>query len=90
MDPKSGITIAMATYTSKLTRKSQIGVPSQVREKLDLKPGDRGVWVLRSDEVVLMSARRYAEATAGLLAGTYGRSRDAVRRYLEAEREGWG
>ncbi len=37
-----------------------------------------------------MSAKRYADATAGLLAGTYGRSRDAVRRYLEAEREGWG
>jgi AbrB family looped-hinge helix DNA binding protein len=78
-----------AGYTSKLTSKSQITVPSRVRERLNLRPGDRGVWVLRGDEVVLVSARRYAQMTAGMLAGTYGRSRGAIRRYLEAERGGW-
>ncbi|OFX28556.1 MAG: hypothetical protein A2Z07_07780 [Armatimonadetes bacterium RBG_16_67_12] len=78
-----------AGYSSKLTRKSQITVPSAVREKLNLKPGDRGVWILRGDEVVLVSARRYARMTAGMLAGTYGRSPGAIRRYLAKEREGW-
>jgi bifunctional DNA-binding transcriptional regulator/antitoxin component of YhaV-PrlF toxin-antitoxin module len=64
-------------------------VPSAVRERLNLKPGDRGVWVLRGREAVLVSARQYAQMTAGILAGTYGRSRRAIRRYLETERAGW-
>jgi AbrB family looped-hinge helix DNA binding protein len=78
-----------ARYSSKLTSKAQITVPLAVRERLDLRPGDRGIWVLRGQEAVLMSPRQFAQATAGLLRGTYGRSRRAVRRYLEREREGW-
>jgi AbrB family looped-hinge helix DNA binding protein len=78
-----------AGYTSRLTSKSQITVPTRVRERLNLRPGDRGVWILRGEEAVLVSARRYALMTAGMLAGTYGRSRSAIRRYLEAERAGW-
>jgi AbrB family looped-hinge helix DNA binding protein len=76
-------------FTSKLTSKSQVVVPSEVRERLGLKPGDRGVWVLRDGEAVLMSAERYARSTAGILAGTYGRSPEEVERYLERERESW-
>lgn len=78
-----------AKYTSRLTSKSQITVPSVVRERLGLRPGDRGIWILRDDEAVLVSARRYATMTEGLLAGTYGRTRDEIRQYLEKEREGW-
>lgn len=76
-------------YASRLTSKSQITVPSVVRERLGLRPGDRGIWILRDDEAVLVSARRYARMTEGLLAGTYGRTRDEIRQYLEKEREGW-
>ncbi len=76
-------------YTSKLTSKSQLVVPAQVREQLGLEPGDRGVWILRDGEAVLMSAERYAESTAGSLAGTYGRSREEVARYLDEERGSW-
>jgi AbrB family looped-hinge helix DNA binding protein len=76
-------------YTSKLTKKSQVVVPAEIREQLGLKPGDRGVWVLRDGEAVLMSAERYAEQTAGSLAGTYGRTREAVERALKRERESW-
>jgi len=77
------------SYTSKLTRKAQITVPVAVREKLDLRPGDRGVWIVRPGEAVLVSARRYAAMTAGLLAGTYGATAEEVRRYLAEERDGW-
>jgi AbrB family looped-hinge helix DNA binding protein len=76
-------------FTSKLTSKAQVVVPAEVRERLGLKPGDRGVWVLREGEAVLMSAERYARSTAGILAGTYGRSRQEVEDYLEGERESW-
>lgn len=75
--------------TSKLTSKAQIVVPAEVREQLGLEPGDRGVWVLRDGEAVLMSAERYARSTAGILAGTYGRSREEVEDYLEGERASW-
>lgn len=78
-----------STYTTRLTRKSQITVPSSVREKLGLAPGDRGIWIVRKDEVVLVSAKQYAEATAGIVAGTYGHSPGQIRRYLQRERAGW-
>ncbi len=76
-------------YTSKLTSKAQIVVPAEIRERLGLKPGDRGVWILREGEAVLMSAARYAEGTAGALEGTYGRTREEVADYLAEERGDW-
>ena len=76
-------------YTSKLTSKAQIVVPAEIRERLGLKPGDRGVWILRDGEAVLMSAARYASETAGSLSGTYGRTKEEVARYLAEERGGW-
>ncbi len=76
-------------HASKLTRKSQIVVPNEVRQRLGLKPGDTGIWILRGEEAVPMSPARYARVTAGILSGTYGRSRDEIRQYLENEREGW-
>lgn len=76
-------------FTSKLTSKAQVVVPAEVREQLGLKPGDRGVWVLRKGVAILMSAERYARSTAGILAGTYGRSPKEVEDYLERERESW-
>lgn len=76
-------------YVSRLTSKSQITVPSAVRERLGLRPGDRGIWILRDDEAVLVSAGRYARMTEGLLKGTYGRTREEIQQYLEKEREGW-
>ena len=84
-----GNTDRQTAYPARLTQKSQVGVPAAVREQLALKPGDRGVWILRDDEAVLVSARRYAEMTAGILAGTYGRSPEEIRGYLDREREGW-
>lgn len=76
-------------YTSKLTTKSQVVVPSEIRARLGLGPGDRGVWVLRGEEAVFMSAERYARTTAGILAGTYGRTPEEIERYVRGERESW-
>ncbi len=76
-------------YPSKLTTKSQVGVPAAVRERLGLRPGGRAIWVLREREAVLMSPEHFAEATAGLLGGVYGRTAREVQRYLEREREDW-
>ena len=73
-------------FSSKLTSKSQIVVPAQIRARLGLQPGDRGIWILRDGEAVLMSAERYAEKTAGTLSGTYGRTRKEIDRYLDEER----
>lgn len=76
-------------HTSKLTRKSQVVVPAEIRTRLGLAPGDRGVWILKDEEAVFMSAERYARITAGMLAGTYGRSPEEIERYLRGERTGW-
>lgn len=76
-------------YSSKLTSKSQVVVPAEVREQLGLGPGDRGVWILRDGVAVFMSAERYAETTAGSLKGVYGKTAEEVERHLEQERGSW-
>lgn len=77
------------TYPAKLTRKAQVVVPAEVRRRVGLRPGQRAVWVVREGEAALMSPERYAQTTAGILAGTYGRTKKQVERYLRKEREGW-
>lgn len=79
---------AMA-YSTKLTSKSQVVVPAEVRKRLGLEPGARAVWVVREGEAVLLTPEQYARASAGALKGTYGRSKEAVDRYIREEREGW-
>ena len=77
------------TYPAKLTRKAQVVVPAEVRRRLGLRPGQTAVWVVREGEAALMTPETYARATAGILAGTYGRTKKEIERYLEGEREGW-
>ena len=73
----------------KLSSKSQIALPADIRRELGVGPGDRIVLTVRGDEVVLMTPEAFAKATSGLLRGTWGADRQEIDRYLERERESW-
>lgn len=57
--------------SSKLSSKSQITLPRQLREKLGLKAGDRVVYVLKGSKVVMRKASpidtAYLDAVASTL-----------------------
>jgi hypothetical protein len=56
---------------------------------MGLKAGD-SLFVLGGDEeVVLLTARRYAERLRGSARGAYGRTREEVAAYLTGERRSW-
>lgn len=73
----------------RLSTKGQIVIPLPVRQQLGLKPGDHLFVVEGEDEIVLMTAKRYAESLRGVARGAYGRTREEVATYLAGERRTW-
>ncbi len=57
----------MVVSTAKLTRKHQITIPAEVRDRLHLKAGDVVYLTIEGDQVRLRSLRgRWTEGTRGL------------------------
>jgi AbrB family looped-hinge helix DNA binding protein len=77
------------TKSVKLSRKGQFVIPKEMREVLGLKEGEEILVTLEGGRVVLTRPHEYAQATRGLLKGTWGRSRKAIRSYLQRERRSW-
>ncbi len=57
----------MSIYDSTLTSKGQTTVPAEVREMLNLKPGDKIRYVIYGDKVFLRAKNKKAADIAGLL-----------------------
>jgi AbrB family looped-hinge helix DNA binding protein len=67
-----------------LSSKNQVVIPRDVRKALGLKAGDKLLFVLRGEHlIVLPKPKSFAQATRGLARGKYGRD------YLKKERESW-
>lgn len=49
----------MTTYTSKLSSKGQVTIPSQVRERLSLEPGDTVIYEIEDGRAVLRRAEPF-------------------------------
>ena len=77
------------TKSVKLSRKGQFVIPKEMREALALKEGEEILVTLEGRRVVLTRPHEYARASRGLLKGTWGKSRKAVKDYLERERRSW-
>ena len=73
----------------RLSKKGQFVIPKGIREALGIKEGDELLVTLEGGRVMLTPPERYAKATRGLLKGTWGKSRQALKRYLERERRSW-
>ena len=78
-----------ASKLVRLGKKGQLVIPKEMREALGVKDGDELLASLEGGRVVLVRPADYARATRGLLKGTWGRNRQAVKRYLERERRSW-
>ena len=67
-----------------LSAKHQIVIPREAREALGLKPGDKVLGVVRSDQLlVLRKPKSYHAAIRGLARGAYPKT------YLRKERQSW-
>jgi AbrB family looped-hinge helix DNA binding protein len=68
----------------KLSSKSQIVIPREIRDTLHLKAGDRLLIVKRGDTVILLrKPKRYSKEIAGMGKGLY------PSEYLKGERDSW-
>jgi AbrB family looped-hinge helix DNA binding protein len=69
---------------AKLSSKNQIVIPREVRQQLNLKPGDKVVLALRGDTAIMIrKPKKYSDALAGIMEGLYPPD------YLERERQSW-
>jgi AbrB family looped-hinge helix DNA binding protein len=67
-----------------LSAKNQIVIPSEARKALDLKPGDKLLFVVRSGRVILLKRpKSYTAAIRGLARRNY------PKNYLQRERQSW-
>ena len=74
--------------TVTLSRKNQIVVPREAREKLGLDPGQKLLVLSKEDRIVLVpQPKNYTKRMAGLHKGIW---KDLnTKKYLEKERDSW-
>ncbi len=75
--------------TVKLGRKGQLVLPKEIRDAMKLEEGDRLLVSLEEGRVILASPEEYAQATKGLLRGTWGKTAEEIAGYLQRERSAW-
>jgi AbrB family looped-hinge helix DNA binding protein len=67
-----------------LSSKNQIVIPREARKALGIKPGDKLLFVVHGDRVVIMQKpKSFAKALYGLGRGIYPKD------YLQKERDSW-
>ena len=77
------------TTSVRLSKKGQLVIPKEMRDALGVREGVKLLVILDGTSVILMRPAEYARRTRGLLKGTWGKSKRAVGRYLEKERQSW-
>jgi AbrB family looped-hinge helix DNA binding protein len=73
----------------KLSKKGQVVIPQEIREKMGIKTGEKLVIFIRGDETVMLTPQKYAEYTCGLMKGTWGSTKKEVEEYINEERGSW-
>ncbi|MDA2927984.1 AbrB/MazE/SpoVT family DNA-binding domain-containing protein [Acidobacteria bacterium AH-259-G07] len=72
-----------------MSKKGQLVIPKEMREALGFQEGDQLLVTLDGERVILERPEQYARATRGMLKGTWGTTKEEVKRYLEKERRTW-
>jgi AbrB family looped-hinge helix DNA binding protein len=68
-----------------LSSKNQVVIPREARKALGIKPGDKLLFVVLGDRVVVMQKpKSFAKALRGVTRGLYPED------YLQKERDSWG
>ncbi len=73
----------------RLSKKGQLVIPKEIRQALGVEEGDELLMTLEEGRVILTRPEQYARATRGILKGTWGKTHQAVARYLNKERQSW-
>jgi AbrB family looped-hinge helix DNA binding protein len=73
----------------KLSKKGQVVIPQEIREKMGIKIGEKLIIFIRGDETVMLTPQKYAEYTCGLMKGTWGSTKKEVEEYINEERGSW-
>ncbi|MCL4377680.1 MAG: AbrB/MazE/SpoVT family DNA-binding domain-containing protein [Actinobacteria bacterium] len=73
----------------KLSKKGQIVLPSEIREKMGIQTGNNVVIFERDGEVVLLTPEKYSQYTRGLIKGVWGSTKEEVESYIKEERDSW-
>jgi AbrB family looped-hinge helix DNA binding protein len=73
----------------KLSKKGQIVIPSEIRDKMGIRTGNNVVIFARNDEVVLLTPEKYSQYTRGLIKGVWGSTKEEVDSYIKEERDSW-
>lgn len=73
----------------KLNKKGQLVIPQEIREKMAIKTEDIIVIFTRGEETILLTPKKYAEYTCGLMKGTWGSSKEDIDIYINEERGSW-
>lgn len=77
------------TKIVKLSKKGQIVLPSEIREKMGIQTGNNVVIFERGGEVVLLTPEKYSQYTRGLIKGVWGSTKEEVEYYIKEERDSW-
>jgi antitoxin ChpS len=73
----------------KLSKKGQLVIPSEIRDKMGIQTGNNVVIFTRDDEVVLLTPEKYSQYTMGLIKGVWGSTKEEVDSYIKEERDSW-
>lgn len=69
-------------YLSSLTSKGQVTIPNQIRQRLDLHPGDKVGFVIEDDQVVLVRKFNDIKAAFGLCRARRGASLEDMEKAI--------
>ncbi len=64
-------------------------LPKEIRGAIGLKEGDPLIITVEEGRAVLLTPEKYASSTRGMLKGTFGRTREEIKLYLQGERASW-
>jgi len=73
----------------RLNRKGQLVLPREMRKDLGMKEGDELIITMEDDCLIVTTPEHFANATCGLLTGTWGDSPEEIDDYIRQEREAW-
>lgn len=73
----------------KISKKGQIVIPSEIRDKMGILAGNNVVIFTRDNEVVLLTPEKYSQYTTGLIKGVWGSTKEEVDSYIKEERDSW-
>ncbi len=77
------------TRLVRLSKKGQLVLPKEMRTELGLKEGDELIIVKEDNYIMVTTPEHFAQATRGLLKGTWGKNSLEIDDYIDKERDAW-